>query len=75
MKAGNLARYAASAKLNDYKKNYIFLPFTYETLGAWCTEALKFALKIGDMLNMSTCKENREQNCISNKESAYYSKS
>lgn len=58
IRAGNLARRAASAKVNDYKKvienNYIFLPFACETLGPWCTEAVKFIKNLGDMLNMST---------------------
>ncbi|XP_037029306.1 uncharacterized protein LOC119069340 [Bradysia coprophila] len=51
---GRVANKAANIKLGKYKKliedNYIIIPFAIETLGPWCTEAIKFIDVLGKLL-------------------------
>lgn len=55
---GKVAMKAANLKINKYKKlleqNYIILPFAVETLGPWCSEAIKFVDILGNLIKERT---------------------
>ena len=54
--AGNGAENAAKRKEIKYesliRQNYEFIPFAVETMGPWCTEAIKFINKLGHMISL-----------------------
>jgi len=56
--AGRAAEIAANKKINKYKKlqeqNYLIIPFAVETLGPWCTEAIKFTNDLGKLMFKAT---------------------
>jgi len=57
-KSGTVAEFAASNKHRKYKRlleqNYLILPFAVETLGVWCSEAIRFIDKLGKMISQVT---------------------
>lgn len=57
-RAGYAAERAANMKINKYKKlqeqNYLIIPFAVETIGPWCSEAIKFTNELGKLMSKAT---------------------
>lgn len=58
IKAGKAADDKAKRKESKYKtlidRNYHFVPFSVETMGPWCEDAIKFVDELGKMIELKT---------------------